>query len=161
MQRLFRVTSLIDNVRYRDKIYDKVIFTWFMTDRDNCQFPYEDLIINYKILSEKEKKTSEKIINELFTESESKILKSELDRNSNSVTTINEVKLPVPDHISPYSELKIEEGTGFSDLSSRRSYNLPFGVKGFFNINDSYESISGDDNPTVVTKIPEIFIKKK
>jgi len=161
MQKLFRVSSVIDNVKYEHRNYDKVVFTWFMTDRDNSNFQYEDLIINYEILSTEAKYNSKKIINELFTENEAKILKSELDRNSNSATTINEVKLPVPDHISPYSELKIEEGVGFSDLSSRKSYNLPFGVKGFFNINDSYESILGDENPTVVTKIPDSFFKRK
>ena len=118
-------------------------------------------MLNYDKLQEKERKNAEKYLNELFTEDESKILKAELDRNSASITTVEEIKLPVPDHLQPYSAIKTESGKGFSDLSSRKSYNLPFNVRGFFNVNDSDETIEGDDNPTVITRIPENFLNGK
>ncbi|MCK4888887.1 MAG: hypothetical protein KAS97_03090 [Candidatus Aminicenantes bacterium] len=159
MQRLFRVSSLINNVTYEMKIYDKVAFHWFVADREDNGLIYEDKIINYSKLSEKNRKNAERYIRELFSEKDATLLKSELDRKSSIITTIEEVKLPIPDHIQPYGLLRVEKGKGFSDLSSHKSYEFPFKVKGFFNINDSYESLKGDENPTEITRLPENFLK--
>ncbi len=161
MKKLYRVSSVIDNVIYEQKTFDKVIFNWFFSGRKEIGISYEDLVINYKKLSDKAKKNGEKFINELFTKEEALILKSELDRNSSGETTIEEIKLPVPDHMEPYSMLKSENGKGFSNLSARESYDLPFQVIGFFNIHDSYEAQKGDENPTEVTTLPDNFFKEK
>ena len=159
MQKLFRVASTINNVTYEQKTYDRVVFHWFMADRKHKNLKYGDMIINYSSLSEKARINAENYINELFDEEEASILKSELDLKSNSFTTLEEVKLPVPDHIMPYGSLKTEKGKGFSDLSSHKSYTFPFKVKGFFNINDAFESIKGDEHPTEITRLPESFYK--
>ncbi|MEN8222371.1 MAG: hypothetical protein ABFR36_03845 [Acidobacteriota bacterium] len=160
MKKLFRVTSIINNVTYEKIKYDRVLFTWFIVDRIESEIMYEDVIINYSQLNEKDRNNGEKFINELFSYEEAQMLKSELDLKSSALSTIEEVKLPVPDHIEPFSSLKTEKGKGFSDLSAFKSYQLPFKVRGFFNINDSFESLKGDDQATVITKIPEILKKK-
>ncbi len=159
MQRLFRVSSIINNVTYEMRTYDRVVFHWFIADREDKDLIYEDKIINYSKLSEKERENAERYIQELFSEKDATLLKSELDRKSSVITTIEEVKLPIPDHIQPYGLLRVEKGKGFSDLSSHKSYEFPFKVKGFFNINDSYESLKGDENPTEITRLPENFLK--
>ncbi len=159
MKKLFRVSSIINNVTYEKKSYDKVLFTWFIIERTDPDIKYDEVIINYSKINDKARKNGENYINELFTEEEALMLKSELDLKSTAITTIEEIKLPVPDHIEPFSSLKTEKGKGFSDLSAFKSYQLPFKVRGFFNINQSFEALRGDDHPTVITKIPEILRK--
>lgn len=159
MQRLFRVSSIINNVTYEMRTYDRVVFHWFVADREDSDLRYEDTIINYSKLSGKEKKNAERSIQELFSEEDASLLKSELDRKSSIITTIEEVKLPIPDHIQPYGTISVEKGKGFSDLSAHKSYEFPFKVKGFFNILNAYESLKGDENPTEITRLPEDFPK--
>ncbi len=161
MQRLFRVSSIINNVTYELRTYDRVVFHWFISDRKDSDLIFDDKIINYSKLSDKEKKIAERYIKELFSEEDASLLKSELDNKSSIITTIEEVKLPIPDHIQPYGVLKVENGKGFSDLSSHKAYEFPFKVKGFFNINDAYESIKSDDHTTEITRLPENFLKGK
>ncbi len=134
-----------------------MLFTWFIIDRVETETDYDKFIINYSTLNDKNRKNGEKYINELFTREEALMLKSELDLKSNTITNIEEVKLPVPDNIQPFSSIKIEKGKGFSDLSTFKSYQLPFKVSGFFNINDAFESLKGDDHPTEITRLPEIL----
>jgi len=67
MKKLFRVSSIINNVTYEKKKYDKVLFTWFITDKIKTEAEYDKLIINYSTLNEKSRKNGEKYINELFT----------------------------------------------------------------------------------------------
>lgn len=160
MQKLFRVASIINNVTYDQKTYDRVAFHWFMADRKEKYLKYSELILNYSALSKRERKNAENYINELFSEEEAALLKSALDLKSNGLTTIEEVKLPVPDHIQPYGALASEKGKGFSDLSSHKSYEFPFKVKGFFNINEAFESIKGDEHPTEITQLPEGLFKE-
>jgi len=155
MKKLFRVSSLINNVTHENVKYDRVMFTWFIPDRDGSDIHYEELIINYSKLDPPEKKNGERYINELFNREEAELLKNELDLKSNSITTIEEVKLPVPDHLLPFGALKPEKGKGFWHLSAFKSYKLPFKVRGFFNIQDAYESLTADDHPTVITRIPD------
>ena len=157
MKKLFRVSSIINNVTYEKKKYDKVLFTWFINDRNKTDAEYDSFIINYSTLNDKSRKNGEKYIDELFTREEALMLKAELDLKSNTITNIDEMKLPVPDHIQPFGSIEIEKGKGFSDLSAFKSYQLPFKVTGFFNINDAYESLKGDDHPTEITRLPEIL----
>jgi len=160
MKKLFRVSSIINNVKYEKKSYDKVLFTWFIVERKLSEIKYDEVIINYSKINDKARENGENYINELFSKEDAVMLKSELDLKSTAITTIEEVKLPVPDHIEPFSSIKTEKGKGFSDLSEFKSYQLPFKVKGFFNINESFETLKGDDNPTVITTIPEVLRKK-
>ena len=155
MKRLYRVSSLIDNVIYNHRTYDKVPFNWFAAGREIADLPYEEMIINYPSLSEPNKKNARRYINELFSEEEAIRLKSELDRKSNSITTIEEVTLPVPDHIEPFGSLKSETGKGFTVLTALKSYKFPFKIKGFFNLANAFESLQGDDHPTQITRLPE------
>ena len=159
MKKLFRVSSIINNVTYEKKNYDKVLFTWFIVERTESEIKYDEVIINYSKITGKSRKNGENYINELFSKEEAFMLKSELDLKSTAFTTIDEVKLPVSDHIKPFSSIKTEKGKGFSDLSEFKSYQLPFKVRGFFNINQSFEALKGDDHPTVITTIPEVLRK--
>ncbi len=161
MERMFHVNSVIGNVTYENKQYDNVTFNWFVVDRKEMNFDLKEMIINYSQLSESEISNAVTYLSELFTESEANQLLSELQKNSNGLSKIEEVKLPIPDNLKPYSSLKSESGKGFYDLNSKKSYNFPFKVRGFFNISDSFESLSGDDNPTEVTRLPKNFFKGK
>ena len=161
MEKLFRVFSVINGILYKKKSFDNVIFNWFIIERENFPFEFEEIIINYNNLTKESKKVAEDYVREQFTKEEAELLKDMLDKKSSGLTRIEEIKLPVVDNLIGYNSLKIEKGKGFSDLYKKDSYKLPFKVKGFFNIDESDEKIIGDDNPTVITRIAKDFFENR
>lgn len=161
MEKLFRVFSVMNGVLYKNRFYDNVVFNWFMIDRESFPFEFAEIIINYDNLKEKNKKKAEDYVREQFTKEEAELLKDMLDKKSSGLVRIEEIKLPVVDHLEGYNSLKPEQGKGFSDLYKKNSYNLPFKVKGFFNIDEADEKIIGDDKPTVLTRVAKDFFENK
>ncbi|MEN8152845.1 MAG: hypothetical protein ABFR75_02385 [Acidobacteriota bacterium] len=161
MEKLFRVYSIMNGVSYENIFYDNVVFNWFIIERESFPFKFEQLIINYDNLEKGKKKSAKDYISEQFTNEESRIFKDMLDKKSSGITKIVEVKLPVSDNSRGYNSLEIEQGKGFSDLYKKDSYDLPFKVRGFFNINDADKRIIGDDNPTVISRVRKGFFENK
>ncbi len=150
--KLFRVISRVNGIEFEKKRYDNVLFNWFVSERSFLPADTSISILNYEELTEPEKKNGRDYLSELFTRLEAESLKSFLDRTIEGTTTIEDVKLPVPDNVTSYASFKIRRGIGFTDLFKRKNYPLEFKVRGLFNINEAEESIRPDERPTIISK---------
>ena len=127
--KLYSVSTIVKEYRG----HSDVVFTWFRDQPDDLR-PYMELIEDYDP-DNRARAYPECAIDEYFTENEATALKAYLDRSyPESVTTIDEVKLPIPWNSIDYRAIPVGGGTGFLELWERPSYALPFRVCGYFDL---------------------------
>ena len=117
-----------------------VVFSWF---RHGDQKPraYVELIEDYESPEQDAEcwspsRYAEEAIDELFTFIEANALKEYLDREhgGHGVTTIEKVKLSLPNNIMGVSCAAVGGGTDFLMLNTETAYSLPFSAWGYFDL---------------------------
>jgi hypothetical protein len=128
--KLFNVTTVV-------KEYSgckDVAFSWFKEKPEAGSRPYAQLIAGYPdgCGPGDSKAYAEEYIDELFTEHEAGQLADYLSTFKDSVTTIDEVALPVANNVMGFGALPVGRDTDFYMLSRHEAYQLPFSVWGYF-----------------------------
>jgi hypothetical protein len=122
--------------------HEHVTLHWFRKDRPAPIGSYEDLILGYKQMNPEQQRSSERMVDELFTEEEFHALRSFLQRKKNQDVRTGMLVPPV-NSVKPGNELGLGlvrpfgdriEGTegGFYKLSDEPDYTLPFPVWGYY-----------------------------
>lgn len=143
MVRLFRAWSVVDNFRGQEQ----VIFNWFVVGRQTPVVPYTQLVDNYDE-NDNEAWCDHLLVNELFTESEIKELRTYLLNSHQLEVEAEEVLLPVKSGGLSYGLLLINGAKGFYPLADEKDYNLSISVLGHFELEEdalsellSYEEV--------------------
>jgi len=132
LPRLFKVCS-IGNLTKTGKVYYDVKFNWYCLERIVPLTPYEQLILDYDRLDEKQVSALIKEIDRYFTEDETKSLEAYLQERYGLQLKIEEVALPIKEKGGFF-----EEGNkvvyDFIELSEKPNYPLSFKVWGYYTI---------------------------
>lgn len=150
---LFQVYSIINKFRYHDVLYDNLKITWFIKDRENAQVPFEKVIMGYSDLCKHERVFPENYIKELFTKEEAEQLQQYLLKMEKTAAYLELSNLPINGKVKGYNDTSMIEGMDFFRLYRRPLYNLPFKVKGIFNVKIADEHVESDDRITVITDV--------
>jgi hypothetical protein len=118
------------------------IVHWFVHDRQEPVTAYAQLIENYKQLSEPNQRRAERMVDELFTQSEFDALRAYLYekyrmdlRTTLLVAPINGIKqdnLENRSLVRPFAECAEGEQGSFCRLCEMEGYSLPFRVWGYY-----------------------------
>lgn len=160
LPKLYYVYSLVNNFRYRDTFYDNLKINWFVVGRETPQVSFEKVITNYSGLSVTARVNPENHIKEKFTLEEAVLLKKFLVSMQMINAVIEEKLLPISKDERGYHDLPPALGTDFIALYKKQRYNLPFNVEGIFNVKMADEHIMPDEKITVISKIPDEFLKR-
>jgi hypothetical protein len=128
--KLYRVWTVVN--KYNE--CRNVTFEWFYYGERTPPRGYTELIENYK--PEPHRQYVEAHVDELFTESAAQQLFAYLERGHGGAgtTTIEEVKLPVPNNLICLSAIPVGGGDDFYMLYKEKNYDLPFAVQGYFDL---------------------------
>jgi hypothetical protein len=152
MEALFSAHSLVNTLKYKDRLYENVRIDWFVKERSIPPFPVETAMLHYDQLSESQRNDAEAYLKGLFTDEETRQLSQHLKEKKNLGVTVEEVTFPIAKMPDTRKSLALNPGTGFYRLYQKEGYNLPFKVEGFYNINTAEEKIMPDDQKTVISR---------
>ena len=150
--RLFKILSIVNNFKFKDKSYDNVKINWFVIDRKSPVIPYEKVIMLYTRMSGNEKTNITQYIDEKFTLREGRLLEKYIETTPEIKTIFEDIRIPIVENVRSFNNIIGVMNTSRIALYKKRDYNLPFKVEGIFNITDAEESVSWDSKDTVISK---------
>ncbi len=150
--RLFKIVSIVNNFKFKDKEYDNVKISWFVVDREKPSIPYEKVILLFSRMSGTEKTNITQYIDEKFTLREGRLLEKYIENTGDIRTIFEDIRIPIVENVRSLNNIIGAMNTGRIALYKKKNYNLPFKVEGIFNITDAEESVSWDSQETVISK---------
>ena len=146
IQKLYYVSSIVNNFNYKGDKYDNVRIVWYKVDGNEIpHVPFIKAIKGYiedkrKVaLQEKDFMYAEVAVCELFTKKESSLVVDYILKQHGNVTEdikLDVVKLPIKSKTMPFSAIGCGQGDGDYWLSGEDEYALPFKVWGHYYIYD-------------------------
>ncbi len=150
--RLFKILSIVNNFKFKDKEYDNVKINWFVVEREKPIIPYEKVIMLYSRMSGIEKTNITQYIDEKFTLREGRLLEKYIENTPDIKTVFEDIHIPIIENVRSFANIIGAMNTSRISLYNKKDYNLPFKVEGIFNITDAEESVSWDSKDTVISR---------
>ncbi len=150
--RLFKILSIVNNFKFKDRVYDNVKINWFVVEREKPIIPYEKVIMLYSRMSGIEKTNIAQYIDEKFTLREGRLLEKYIENTPDIKTIFEDIHIPIIENVRSFANIIGAMNTSRITLYKKKDYNLPFKVEGIFNITDAEESVSWDSKDTVISK---------
>lgn len=141
--KLFRARSVLDGLLYRETLFDGIVHNWFVCDREPSVVAYSEAIQDYEENFEdsRMRSYSEFAVDELFTASEVAALKYYLLAAHGVECEVEEVDIPIPLGASGYNSIPVGGLCDFYMLYKTESYDLPFKVMGYYDIDDYMDTL--------------------
>jgi hypothetical protein len=148
---LYRVTSTVSEHRG----HEDVTFSWFVQDRREPVFPYEEVIEGYDPDAEGVG-YAEGAVDELFTLTEANVLADYLWRAwGDDSVEITEVPLPLSGNTMPIGAIPMGLEQDVFMLSETKGYDLPLDVWGYYDLRQhEFVKYVGESPRRVVKKEP-------
>lgn len=174
--RLFHACSVLKQLPHHGVVLHDVVVRWTRGVRRVTERPYDKLITAYQQRDDLQRTFAEHFIDELFTPTEIKQLGTYLDLSDGRRLELSDVhsekfivqqaNLPVTGEVTGYNDMPVGGLAGRFDLSTHRGYDLPFKVRGYFNLATGTHRYDVDKCTAYVHRVLQVLsldkgVKKK